>query len=108
MELPNQNDNQVIRYEYIINKLYNTLEAYGEIFPQLLQVRESLPPQSQEIPSCGDPCQGLPALLNLLKGRAVKDYIVRHLYHNFRREVEDFQQGIPFDEEKKFYIDIPG
>lgn len=107
MAISNQNDNRVIRYEYIIKKLYNTLDAFGEIFPELLMVREklSLLPAGQH--QGEDPYQQLLAIEHFLKGRAVKDYIVRHLYHNFKREVGAFQLGISLDEEKEFFIDLP-
>lgn len=107
MAISNQNDNQVIRFEFIIKKLYNTLDAYGEIFPELLIIREKLsqlPPGQHQ---GGDHSQVLLTIENLLKARAVKDYIVRHLYHNFKREVAAFELGIPLDEEKEFFIDIP-
>ncbi|MGV3642226.1 MAG: hypothetical protein ACO1NZ_17015 [Adhaeribacter sp.] len=107
MAISNQNDNQVIRYEYIIKKLYNTLDAYGEIFPELLIIREKLAQLPSGQHQGGDHSQELLTIENLLKGRAVKDYIVRHLYHNFKREVAAFQLGIPLDEEKEFFIDIP-
>lgn len=101
-----QNDNQVFRYEDIIKKLYNTLDAFGPLFPELPVIREQLlllPARQRG----ADSNQEIREIEEILKNKAVRYYIVRHLYHNFKREVEALQLGGQLDGEKEFYIDIP-
>jgi hypothetical protein len=42
MGITNAKDNQLLRAEYIIKKLFNTMQAFGELFPELIPIRKKL------------------------------------------------------------------
>jgi hypothetical protein len=105
MDLTNQN--QLLRYEYIIKKLYNTFDAFQALFPELLPIRQKIQllPLIQE--KHGGSHQKLLAIEEVLKINAVTSYIIRHLYHNFHQEVTAFQNGTDPEEERPYFIYLP-
>lgn len=96
-----------MRYGYMLKKLYATLDKYGENFTELKSLKKDI----ESIDACQHPqVSSLHKLMDiqlLLKDRAYRSYVIRHIHYNFSEEAALFNNGSHLKDDWPYYICIP-
>lgn len=90
----------------IVAKLQATISRYADAFPQLQSIGKLLDLSMPDTDKEEHHLKRLEELCQILQQQSVSSYIIRHLHHNFRADVEAVKKR-KFISEGDSYLVLP-
>lgn len=95
------------KYNSILLKLSHTISIYGGTFPQLEKITEFISIPMPDTSSEAAYLARLEELCTFLEILSVGSYIIRHLQHNLRQDVDAVKESNMPSMEALSYLDLP-